>query len=49
MHESRGPGQDHPRAAVSAVSIERDRMGPPVVNRGDDVEGGRERHAWWPE
>lgn len=40
MHESRGPGQDHPRAAVSAVSIERDRMGPPVVNRGDDVEGG---------
>lgn len=39
MHESRGQGQDRPRAAASAVSIERDRAGPPVVNRGDDVEG----------
>ena len=39
LHESRGQGQDRPRAAASAVSIERDRAGPPVVNRGDDVEG----------
>ena len=39
MHESHGPGQDRPRAGAGAVRIERDRAGPPVVNRGDDVEG----------